>query len=221
MIGLDIFVDYGTFSAAGIPVIGAVPILPSDYTADAIYITAGNLVVQGSTANAITNPKYLGLKKVAIIANDSPATLSALATLEPALAFAGATAVVIKGGETETDAGYRLLMQQAAATNPEAIVSMYGQSGCVALMRARVELQVEVPAFTNTACLADTVINAVGDAAQGWYFAGSQRSRWNQECLTSSLTRCRRWLKTHSGPHLTLATFYGTFSYSSTPRDEP
>lgn len=65
-------------------------------------------------------------------------------------------------------------MQQAAATNPEAIISMYGQSGCVALMRARVELQVEVPAFTNTACLADTVINAVGDAAQGWYFAGSQ-----------------------------------------------
>ena len=174
MIGLDIFVDYGTFNAASIPVIGAVPILPSDYTADAVYITAGNLVVQGSTANAITNPKYLGLKKVAIIANDSPATLSALATLEPALAFAGATAVVIKGGETETDAGYRLLMQQAAATNPEAIVSMYGQSGCVALMRARVELQVEVPAFTNTACLADTVINAVGDAAQGWYFAGSQ-----------------------------------------------
>ena len=82
-------------------VIGAVPILPSDYTAD-----------------------------------DSPATLSALATLEPALAFTGATAVVIKGGETETDAGYRLLMQQAAATNPEAIVSMHGQSGCVALMRA-------------------------------------------------------------------------------------
>ena len=81
MIGLDIFVDYGTFNAASIPVIGAVPILPSDYTADAVYITAGNLVVQGSTANAITNPKYLGLKKVAIIANDSPATLSALATL--------------------------------------------------------------------------------------------------------------------------------------------
>jgi branched-chain amino acid transport system substrate-binding protein len=99
MIGFDIFVDYPTFAAAGIPVIGAVPILPPDYSADAVYITAGNLVVQGSTANAITNPKYLGLTKVAIIANDSAATVSALASLEPALAKGGASVTVIKGGE--------------------------------------------------------------------------------------------------------------------------
>lgn len=173
MIGLDIFVDYPTFGAAGIPVIGAVPILPPDYSADAVYITAGNLVVQGSTANAITNPKYLGLKKVAIIANDAAATVSALASLEPALAKGGATVTVVKGGETETDAGYRSLMQQAGETDPEAIISLYGQAGCVALMRARVELGVTAPVFSNTACLADRVIEAVGDAAVGWYFAGS------------------------------------------------
>lgn len=173
VIGLDVFVDYATFSAAGIPVIGAVPILPPDYTADAVYITAGNLVVQGSTANAITNPKYLGLKSVAVIANDAAATVSALASLEPALAKGGASVVVVKGGETETDAGYRSLMQQAAESNPEAIISLYGQAGCVALMRARVELGVTAPVFSNTACLADRVIEAVGDDAVGWYFAGS------------------------------------------------
>ncbi len=173
MIGFDIFVDYPTFAAAGIPVIGAVPILPPDYSAEAIYITAGNLVVQGSTANAITNPKYLGLTKVAIIANDSAATVSALASLEPALAKGGATVTVIKGGENETDAGFRSLMQQAAATDPEVIISMYGQAGCVGLMRARVELGVEAPGFSTTACLGDAVIDAVGDAAVGWYFAGA------------------------------------------------
>ena len=173
MIGFDIFVDYPTFAAAGIPVIGAVPILPPDYSADAVYITAGNLVVQGSTANAITNPEYLGLTKVAVIANDAAATVSALASLEPALARGGATVTIIKGGETETDAGFRSLMQQAAATDPEVIISMYGQAGCVGLMRARVELGVDVPAFSTTACLGDAVIDAVGDAAIGWYFAGA------------------------------------------------
>lgn len=173
MIGLDIFVDYPTFSAAGIPVIGAVPILPPDYSADAVYITAGNLVVQGSTANAITNPKYLGLKKVAVIANDAAATVSALASLEPALVKGGATVTIVKGGETETDAGYRSLMQQAGESEPEAIISLYGQAGCVALMRARVELGITAPVFSNTACLADRVIDAVGSDAVGWYFAGS------------------------------------------------
>lgn len=173
MLGLDLFVDYPTYSAAGIPVIGAVPIFAGDYTADAVYLTAGNLVVQASTANAITNPKYLGLTKVAVIANDAGATISALATLEPALAKGGATVTIFKGGETETDAGYRSLMQQAAATNPEVIVSLYGQSGCVALMRARVELGITAPVFSNTACLGDAVIDVVGDAAAGWYFAGA------------------------------------------------
>lgn len=173
VLGLDLFVDYPTYSAAGIPVIGAVPIFPADYTADAIYLTAGNLVVQASTANAITNPEYLGLSKVAVIANDAPATISALSSLEPALAKGGATVTIVKGGETETDAGYRSLMQQAAASNPEAIVNMYGQSGCVALMRARVELKITVPTFSNTACLGDAVIGVVGDAADGWYFAGA------------------------------------------------
>jgi hypothetical protein len=64
-------------------------------------------------------------------------------------------------------------MQQAAESNPEAIISLYGQAGCVALMRARVELGVTAPVFSNTACLADRVIEAVGDDAVGWYFAGS------------------------------------------------
>jgi branched-chain amino acid transport system substrate-binding protein len=173
MLGLDIFVDYPTYSAAGIPVFGAVPVLPPDYTADAVYITAGNLVVQASTANAITNSKYLGLKNVVVIANDTAATASALASLQPALEKGGATVTVVKGGETETDAGYRSLMQQAAAAKPDVMVSLYGQSGCVALMRARVDLGVTVPVFSNTACLADSVLKAVGSAADGWYFAGA------------------------------------------------
>lgn len=173
MIGLDLFVAYGTFESAGIPVIGAVPVFAGDYSANAVYITAGNLVVQAATANAIVSEKYLGLKRVAIIAADSGATADALTYLEPALKAGGAEFTTIKGGETESDAGYRSLMQQAAAFDPTAIIVFYSQAGCVGLMRARADLGIDVPSFASTACLGDTVIDAVGDDAIGWYFAGA------------------------------------------------
>ncbi|MBU3688029.1 MAG: hypothetical protein FGM29_00505 [Actinobacteria bacterium] len=173
MIGLDLFVAYGTFESAGIPVIGAVPVFAGDYSANAVYITAGNLVVQAATANAIVSEKYLGLKRVAVIAADSAATADALTYLEPALRAGGAEFAIIKGGETESDAGYRSLMQQAAAFDPTAIIVFYSQAGCVGLMRARADLGIDVPSFASTACLGDSVIDAVGDAAVGWYFAGA------------------------------------------------
>lgn len=173
MLGIDLFVAYPTYAAAGIPVIGAVPVLPGDYTADAVFITAGNLVVQGATANAITNPEYLGLSRVAVITSDSPQLASALASLQPALEKGGATVTVVSGGQNETDAGYLALMQQAADSDPEAIVSLYGETGCVALMRARVDLGVTAPVFSNTSCLGRRVTDAAGDAAIGWYFAGA------------------------------------------------
>jgi branched-chain amino acid transport system substrate-binding protein len=173
MLGIDIFVAYPTYAAAGIPVIGAVPVLPTDYTADAVFITAGNLVVQGSTANAITNPEYLGLQRVAVITNDSAQLASALSVLTPALEKAGATVTVVTGGETETDAGYLALMQEAEDSDPEAIVSLYGETGCVALMRARQNLGITAPVFSNTSCLSSRVTDAAGDAAVGWYFAGA------------------------------------------------
>ncbi|MEZ5218014.1 MAG: ABC transporter substrate-binding protein [Ilumatobacteraceae bacterium] len=173
MLGIDIFVAYPTYAAAGIPVIGAVPVLPTDYTADAVFITAGNLVVQGSTANAITSPDYLGLKRVAVITNDSAQLASALGVLTPALEKGGATVTVVTGGQTETDAGYLSLMQEAADSDPEAIVSLYGETGCVALMRARRDLGITAPVFSNTSCLSKRVTDAAGDAAIGWYFAGA------------------------------------------------
>ena len=173
MIGLDLFVAYGTFESAGIPVIGAVPVFAGDYTADAVYITAGNLVVQAATANAITSERYLGLKRVAVIAADSAATADALTYLEPALESAGAEYTIIKGGETESDAGYRSLMQQAADFDPTAIIVFYAQAGCVGTMRARADLGLDVPTFASTACLSESVLDAVGDAAIGWYFAGA------------------------------------------------
>ncbi len=42
MLGLDLFPGYDTFSASDIPVFGALPILPGDYTANALFVTGGN-----------------------------------------------------------------------------------------------------------------------------------------------------------------------------------
>lgn len=173
MLGIDVFVAYPTYAAAGIPVYGAVPVLPADYTADAVYLTAGNLVIMAATANAATNPAFLGARRVAVIANDTPVTISALASLQPALAKAGARATVVKGAENETDAGFTALMQQAADSHPDAIISLYGASGCLSLMRARKNLGVQAPVLSNVVCLNRKVTDVAGTAALDWYFAGA------------------------------------------------
>ncbi len=50
MLGLDLFPGYDTFSAADIPVTGILPILPGDYTADALFLGGGNTTTTAAMA---------------------------------------------------------------------------------------------------------------------------------------------------------------------------
>jgi branched-chain amino acid transport system substrate-binding protein len=169
LIGLDIFTDYKTFSAAGIPVIGSVPILPGDYTADAIYLTGGNLSAMSAIAKvAQTDVKA---KSVGIISTDNAAGNAAVAILEPALKNAGISFKTVKGGDNETDAGYQGLVRQANEGNPDALISLYAGPGCVGTIRARKSLGITVPALTTGLCRSKDVIDVVGDDADGWIFA--------------------------------------------------
>ena len=52
LLGLDLFPDYATYTAAGLPVIGMLPILPADYTANALFLTGGNATTMGAVAAA-------------------------------------------------------------------------------------------------------------------------------------------------------------------------
>ena len=169
LIGLDIFTDYNTFAAAGIPVIGSVPILPGDYGADAIYLTGGNLSAMSAIAKVAQ--EVVGAKTVGIISTDNAAGNAAVQILEPALTNAGIEFTTVKGGDNETDAGYQGLVRQAAEGDPDALISLYAGPGCVGTIRARKSLGIEVPAITTGLCRSKDVIDVVGDDAVGWIFA--------------------------------------------------
>ena len=50
MLGLDLFPGYDTYTAADIPVTGVLPILPGDYTANALFLGGGNTTTTAAMA---------------------------------------------------------------------------------------------------------------------------------------------------------------------------
>lgn len=170
LVGLDLFIDYNTYGAAGVPVIGVLPIMPNDYTANALFLTGGNATSQA--ASAAFAKDQLGASKVAIIHADNPGANSTAAGLQASLDVAGIEWTAVKGGNDETDAGFQGLMRQAADFEPDVIVSLYSDAGCIGTMRARASLGIEAPVVTTAICADADVIAVVGDDANGWYFAG-------------------------------------------------
>ncbi len=170
LLGFDLFPDYKTYSAAGVPVIGVLPILPPDYTADALFITGGNATSQAAIAAVAKD--HFSATEVSIVHADNPGSNSTAGSLQSALEAAGIGWTAVKGGDNETDAGYQGLMREAASSQPDVIVSLYAEAGCVGTMRGRAALGIEIPVITTAACAEKDVIDEVGDDALGWMFAG-------------------------------------------------
>ena len=175
VLGLDLFPDYKTFEAAGIPVIGVLPILPPDYTANALFLTGGNATSQA--ASAALAKDYFGATKVGIIHADNAGANSTAASLTTALDKAGIAWKSVKGGDNETDAGFQALMRQAVEDDPDLLVSLYSDAGCIGTMRARASLGITIPVISTSICADKDVIDVVGDEATGWYFAGLAEDR--------------------------------------------
>jgi branched-chain amino acid transport system substrate-binding protein len=170
LLGLDLFPDYATYAAAGVPVIGMLPILPGDYSADAWFLTGGNATVMAAAAGVAKD--HFGAERVGIISADNPGANSSLAALTAALDKAGIAWTSVKGGDNETDAGYQGLMREAAADEPDLLVSLYSDAGCIGTMRGRAALGIDIPVITTGICASSDVIEQVGDDAVGWTFIG-------------------------------------------------
>ena len=175
MLGLDLFPGYDTYTAANVPVTGVLPILPGDYTANALFLGGGNTTTTAAMAGFAV--EQLGAKTAGIISADNAGANGTEADLQKALDAAGITYVSIKGGDNETDAGFQGLMSQATADDPDVLFSLYADAGCVGTMRGRVSLGIDTPVLTTAICSSAEVIDAVGDDATGWYFVGAQTER--------------------------------------------
>jgi branched-chain amino acid transport system substrate-binding protein len=170
LLGLDLFPDYNTYAAAGLPVIGVLPILPGDYTADALFLTGGNATV--GAAMAAVAKEHFDAATVGIVSSDNPGANASEAALTASLDLAGIAHTTVKGGDNETDAGYQGLMRQAAADDPDLLVSLYSDAGCIGTMRGRAAMGITIPVLTTGICSSKEVIDQVGDDAVGWIFTG-------------------------------------------------
>jgi len=170
LLGLDLFPDYNTYTAAGVPVIGMLPILPGDYSANALFLTGGNATVMAAAAGVARD--HFAAQTVGIVSADNPGANSSLAALTAALDKAGVAWTSVKGGDNETDAGYQGLMREAASGEPDLLVSLYADAGCIGTMRGRAALGIEIPVLTTGICSSAEVIDQVGDDAVGWNFIG-------------------------------------------------
>ena len=175
MLGLDLFPGYDTYTAADVPVTGVLPILPGDYTANALFLGGGNTTTTAAMAGFAV--EELGATTAGIISADNAGANGTEADLKSALDAAGITYVSIKGGDNETDAGFQGLMSQATADDPDVLFSLYADAGCIGTMRGRVALGIDTPVLTTAICSSAEVIDVVGDDATGWYFVGGQTER--------------------------------------------
>jgi branched-chain amino acid transport system substrate-binding protein len=171
MLGLDLFPGYDTFTASNIPVTGVLPILPGDYTANALFLGGGNTTT--TAAMAAFAQENFDATTAGIVSADNAGANGTEADLMKALDAAGISYVSIKGGDNETDAGYQGLMRQATANDPDVLFSLYADAGCIGTIRGRVTLGIETPVITTAICSSAEVIDVVGDDAEGWYFIGA------------------------------------------------
>jgi branched-chain amino acid transport system substrate-binding protein len=170
LLGLDLFPDYNTYAAAGVPVVGMLPIMPGDYTADALFLTGGNATV--GAAMAAVAKDHFRAATVGIVSSDNAGANASEAALTAALDLAGIEHTTVKGGDNETDAGYQGLMREAAADNPDLLVSLYSDAGCLGTVRGRAALGITIPVLTTGICSSSEVLDQVGDDAVGWVFTG-------------------------------------------------
>jgi branched-chain amino acid transport system substrate-binding protein len=168
--GLDLFPAYATYTAANIPVVGVLPILPGDYTAKALFLTGGNATTMAAVATVARDTFHA--KKVGIVSADNPGANGSEAALTASLDKAGIAHTTVKGGDNETDAGYQGLMREVTKNNPDLLVSLYSDAGCIGTMRGRASLNITTPVITTGICSAKDVIDTVGDDALGWTFVG-------------------------------------------------
>jgi hypothetical protein len=118
---------------------------------------------------------------VGIVSADNAGANQVAAGLEAALTKAGITFKTVKGGDNETDAGYQGLMREASKDNPDLLISLYSDAGCIGTMRGYATLGLSIPVLTTGICSDDDVISVVGDEATNWHFQGVAQDRETPE----------------------------------------
>lgn len=155
---------YEILTSADIPYISQSPIQGTDFNGENAYALLG-----ASPAQFTGEARYLaeqGAESVSIIINDTPSGAAGADILERELARTGITDVNrVKESPTATD--FTAAVTQASSSDPDAIAIMIVAPGCGQILQTAKSLGVGAQFMLTTSCATPTVIDAIGDAAEG------------------------------------------------------
>jgi len=156
---------YSILDPAKIPVIGGVPVAGADFNAaNASFFVGGGATTYPGLAQYII--QFMpNVKKVGVLANDSPGAASALPLVEKPLRAKGIQVTDVKVPASQTD----WLAPFASVKDNDAIAVLVGSANCISLAKARQTQQSDVPMVSVSACYSQATIDGAGaDGFNGW-----------------------------------------------------
>lgn len=160
-------------TAAGIPYLGATPLLPSDFTTDGAFtLDPGGLGIAATAAYAVDE---LAARRVAVLHDDSPQGRQlAEVFVRPVLLAGGLDAGSVELVAEKADApDVAPAVAAAVRSNPDAVIVVFPPPTCSRVMQADAALGVKAKMLYIGRCSAPRAIEAGGAGADGAYFFSS------------------------------------------------
>ncbi len=166
--GIDIWgTGIQTLVDNGIPLVGGIPVSFDSVRGETVFQFSA-----GTWGAAVGMAQYamdtLKAKKIAVIHAEFPPITDAGKLVEKAIIAHGGTPAMITVPIIGGDMAQAL--NQAAATDPDAVLALTADTGCVPTMKTAKQIDLKVPLMFTGACAAPTLIDSVGDAAEGIIF---------------------------------------------------
>ena len=166
--GIDVWgTGITTLENNGIPYVGGIPVSFEAARSKASFQFSGGIwgAVLGMGKYAIDE---LDAKKIAVIYGDFGPIKDAAEKGKQALERQGAEVTLIPISVVNADMVTAL--NQAAQTDPDAVIALTADSGCKPTMLTAQQIGLDVPIMYTGACAAPKIIDSVGDAAEGSIF---------------------------------------------------
>ncbi|HVF32193.1 MAG TPA: ABC transporter substrate-binding protein [Acidimicrobiales bacterium] len=160
-------------AAAGIPYLGATPLLPADFTTDGAFtLDPGGLGVAASAAFAVDE---LAAKRVAVLHDDSAQGRQlAEVFVRPVLLDRGLEPSQVELIAEKADApDVAPALAAATRSTPDAVIVVFPPPHCSRVMQAASTLGVKAAMFYIGRCAGPRAVEAGGAGADGAYFFSS------------------------------------------------
>jgi branched-chain amino acid transport system substrate-binding protein len=155
---------YPILKPAGIPVIGSLPLAPSEFAAtDGFNFDSGTALSSAAMASYVA--KLPNVKTVSIVVNDVPASLAQVPSFEAVLKSFGVKSKVVEYSASATSL---LSTYVAAESGSNAILANLATPNCITFANAAASQNNKLPVVFQGTCNTPSVYQAAGNKLNGW-----------------------------------------------------